>query len=319
MQFIGNYLVPNSNLIVHAEHIKVDPGVSICLGDVADPCNLAPTSNGDLTFDAVDKDNGLNILGITTTIPVIGTDGLVDIGADEGAWDATKDYSQGDFVLGPDDIQYLATTAISANSTPPAGDARWQAKGPTILNGRKVTLTAFAGRSRGTATAGQTLSVGAIPTLASVTGFARTRDGPGRRRSLYLRHVHVLEQRHHRRASSETLGAAAPRDDRRSGLVRTTSSRTAARPGSHMLASTSNTTRTSNVHGNTQITRDSRRHARQHVDVTPAARPPPARRLTGCIRRWSFYNKGDVVTDTDGKQSRYLRRRHERHAPASEG
>ena len=90
VQFIGDYLVPNSNLTVIAEHIKVDPGVSICLGDTADPCHVAPTSNGALNFNAVDKDNGLSILGITTTIPVIGTDGLVDIGADEGAWDATN-------------------------------------------------------------------------------------------------------------------------------------------------------------------------------------------------------------------------------------
>ena len=69
VHFTGNYLVPNSNLTVNAERIKVDPGVSICLGAAADPCNLAPTSKGDINFNAVDKDNGLSILGITTTIP----------------------------------------------------------------------------------------------------------------------------------------------------------------------------------------------------------------------------------------------------------
>ena len=79
VQFKGNYIVPNSNLTVNSEHIKVDPGVSICLGNTGSECTSAPTSNGNLTFNAVYKDDGLSILGITTTIPVLGTDGLVDI------------------------------------------------------------------------------------------------------------------------------------------------------------------------------------------------------------------------------------------------
>ena len=67
VEFTGDYLVPNSSLTVNAEHIKVDSGVTINVG------------TGDIKFNAVYKDNGISLLGITTTIPVLGVDGLVDI------------------------------------------------------------------------------------------------------------------------------------------------------------------------------------------------------------------------------------------------
>ncbi|HET7128249.1 MAG TPA: hypothetical protein VFJ93_04150, partial [Gaiellaceae bacterium] len=129
VEFIGDYLVPNSNLTVNAEQIKVDPGVKICLGNTADPCNLVPTSNGNITFNAVDKDNGISVFGITTTIPVIGTTGSVEIGAD--------------------------------GST-------------NVLNGNKISLTAFAGSVTDKVSGAQTLSSGGDLALASVAGFAET-------------------------------------------------------------------------------------------------------------------------------------------------
>ena len=70
VEFTGNYLVPNSKLTVNAEHIKVDSGLTIDVGSAA---------GNDITFNAVYKDNGISILGITTTIPILGVDPLVDI------------------------------------------------------------------------------------------------------------------------------------------------------------------------------------------------------------------------------------------------
>ena len=70
VEFTGDYLVPNSSLTVNAEHIKVDAGVAI---------NVGSASGNNITFNAVYKDNGLSLLGITTTIPVLGVDALVDI------------------------------------------------------------------------------------------------------------------------------------------------------------------------------------------------------------------------------------------------
>ena len=67
VEFTGNYVVPGSSLTVNAEHIKVDPGVTIDVG------------SGNITLNAVYKDNGLSLVGITTTIPVLGVDALVDI------------------------------------------------------------------------------------------------------------------------------------------------------------------------------------------------------------------------------------------------
>ena len=67
VEFDGDYNAPGTNLTVNAETIKVDPGVTINVG------------TGDITFNAVARDNGFSVLGITTTIPVLGTDGTIDI------------------------------------------------------------------------------------------------------------------------------------------------------------------------------------------------------------------------------------------------
>src|SRR5262249_50779123 len=181
VEFIGNYLVPNSNLTVNAEHIKVDPGVSVCVGDAGNECGAAPTARGNITFNAVDKDNGISIFGITTTIPVIGTDGLVDISADKGAWDSGSDYDAGDVVVDPiDGNQYRAQAHVSKGGSAPSADAlhtSWALAGTTILNGDVIRLTAFAGSVTGTASNGgsaQTLSSGGDLILAAVDGFAET-------------------------------------------------------------------------------------------------------------------------------------------------
>ncbi len=70
VEFTGDYLVPGSSLTVNAEHIKVGSGLTVDVGSA---------SGNDITFNAVYKDNGISLLGITTTIPVLGVDGLVDI------------------------------------------------------------------------------------------------------------------------------------------------------------------------------------------------------------------------------------------------
>ena len=70
VELTGSYLVPGSSLTVNAEHIKVDSGVTIDVGAAA---------GNDITLNAVYKDNGVSALGITTTIPVLGVDPLVDI------------------------------------------------------------------------------------------------------------------------------------------------------------------------------------------------------------------------------------------------
>ena len=61
VEFTGDYLVPGSSLTVNAEHIKVDSGVTI---------NVGTAVGNDINFNAVYKDNGLSLLGLTTTIPV---------------------------------------------------------------------------------------------------------------------------------------------------------------------------------------------------------------------------------------------------------
>src|SRR5262249_22461913 len=49
VEFIGDYIVSPSNLVVNAEKIKVDAGVKIDVG------------TGNITFNAVAKDNGLSL------------------------------------------------------------------------------------------------------------------------------------------------------------------------------------------------------------------------------------------------------------------
>ena len=67
VEFTGNYTALGTNLVVNAEKITVKPGMTINVG------------TGDITFNAITKDNGFSILGITTTIPVLGAESLVDI------------------------------------------------------------------------------------------------------------------------------------------------------------------------------------------------------------------------------------------------
>ena len=61
VEFTGDYLVPSSSLTVNAEHIKVDSGITI---------NVGTGASHDINFNAIYKDNGISLLGITTTTPV---------------------------------------------------------------------------------------------------------------------------------------------------------------------------------------------------------------------------------------------------------
>ena len=70
VEFTGDYLVPGSSLTVDAEHIKVDSGVTST--SAAPPATTSPSTRSTRT-------TGSALLGITTTIPVLGVDPLVDI------------------------------------------------------------------------------------------------------------------------------------------------------------------------------------------------------------------------------------------------
>ncbi len=71
VEFDGDYNLPGTNLTVNAETIKVDPGVTVNVG------------TGTINFNAAARDNGFSVLGITTTIPVLGNDGAVDISSSQ--------------------------------------------------------------------------------------------------------------------------------------------------------------------------------------------------------------------------------------------
>ena len=68
---------------------------------------------GDINLNAVYKDNGISLLGITTTIPVLGVDGLVDI---DGATITGKTVSLTAFAA------TLSTTARTAQTLTGSGD-----------------------------------------------------------------------------------------------------------------------------------------------------------------------------------------------------
>ena len=65
VEFTGNYAVPNSNLTVNAETIKVDSGVTIDVG------------TGDIAFNATSKGNGKSLVGLTSTL--LGVDASIDV------------------------------------------------------------------------------------------------------------------------------------------------------------------------------------------------------------------------------------------------
>ena len=68
VEFTGDYLTPGASLTVNSETILVDAGVTI------------NTGSADITFNAITKDNGISLLGITSTIPILGAEALIDVG-----------------------------------------------------------------------------------------------------------------------------------------------------------------------------------------------------------------------------------------------
>ncbi|HEX4526420.1 MAG TPA: hypothetical protein VH108_06715, partial [Gaiellaceae bacterium] len=304
VQFKGNYIVPNSDLTVNAEQIKVDPGVSICLGNLGSECTSAPTSHGNLNFNAVDKDNGLSILGITTTIPYIGTDGLVDISADKGTWDATKDYSQGDFAFGPDHVEYKATTDISATATPPALDVRWQALGSTIINAAGVSLTAFAGSVSGKASGAQTLPPGSGDlVLVAVDGYADTGTvtvdtGGATPATCTYSGRDITNHKLTGVSGGACTGSVADGATVKQDIVQNGSTTGFA----HAVLDLEYHANV-NVHGDTHITATGDVALGSTIDVTASGKASAGTSPDkGAFDTSTFYSQGDVVTDTDGKQ-----------------
>ncbi|MCY7286954.1 MAG: hypothetical protein LH624_01545, partial [Cryobacterium sp.] len=65
VEFVGDYLVPGTNLTVNAEKIKVRSGTTIDVG------------TGNIAFNATAKDNGVSLVGVTST--VLGVEGSIEI------------------------------------------------------------------------------------------------------------------------------------------------------------------------------------------------------------------------------------------------
>jgi hypothetical protein len=259
VEFIGDYLVPNSNLTVNAEQIKVDPGVSICLGNAGDPCNLVPASNGDITFNAVDKDNGISVFGITTTIPVLGTTGSVEIGAD--------------------------------GST-------------LVLKGNKISLTAFAGSVTGTVSGAQTLSSGGDLALASAAGFAETGtvviDTGSSTTATCTYTSRDLSANKLKGLGGGGCSAVPVADGAsvRQDIVENGSTTGFAHAGLDLEYHAS-----VNIHGDTHITAVGDVVLSSTIDVTASGKASAGTSPDkGNFDTTAFYDKGDVVTDTDGNK-----------------
>ena len=161
--FEGNYVDQGASLTVNAEEIKVDAGVTVDVG------------TGTLTFNAATNDNGISLIGITTTIPVLGATALVDISPDDGDWESGGDYDAGDVVVDPTNgLQYRALNDIDPSNTAPSADPGTGAPaGSAQLIGGVINLTAFAGSLK-TALLGAHNLTGTNDTLtvASTQGFA---------------------------------------------------------------------------------------------------------------------------------------------------
>ncbi|MFL6035275.1 MAG: beta strand repeat-containing protein, partial [Gaiellaceae bacterium] len=162
VQFTGNVTAPGVTLNVNAETIKVDANVKIDVG------------SGDINLSAVTHDNGLSVFGITTTIPVLGASGLVDISPDDGDWSSGDDYDTGDVVLDPSDHQqYRALHDVDNDTTAPHSDpANWALAGSAQLIGHTINLKAFAGSLTTTVVGNQTLGTDLV--VASVSNFENT-------------------------------------------------------------------------------------------------------------------------------------------------
>ena len=162
VQFTGNVTAPGVTLNVNAETVKVDAGVKVDVG------------SGDINFSAFTHDNGLSVFGITTTIPVLGASGLVDISPDDGDWSSGDDYDAGDVVVDPTDHQqYRASNHVDNDTTEPHSDpANWAPAGSAQLIGHTINLKAFAGSLTTTVVGNQTLGTDLI--VASVSNFENT-------------------------------------------------------------------------------------------------------------------------------------------------
>ena len=287
VEFTGDYLVPNSSLTVNAEHIKVDPGVTI---------NVGTSSGNDITFNAVYKDNGLSLLGITTTIPVIGVDGLVDISPDKGEWSSGSDYSQGDVVVDTTDgSQYRATSNISSDPTAPSADgANWSLAGSAQLIGHTISLSAFAGTLSTTVKGGSQDLTGGNLIAASVAGFddsgSFTVDVSGTPTSCTYGG---------RNTTSNTFTTVSgctgtPADG---AVVRKDITENGSGSGINHAGLDLEYHANVNVHGSSQISATANVTLSSTVDVTAtanaAAGPDKGDWVSG-----TNYTKGDVVTDT---------------------
>ncbi|HEV8463176.1 MAG TPA: hypothetical protein VGQ38_20990, partial [Gaiellaceae bacterium] len=143
VEFIGDFIVPGANLIVNAEKIKVDPGVTVNVG------------SGDITFNAVSQGNGTSLLGLTTTIPVLGQSATVEVdggtitgnkitmNAFAGTLSTTATGAQ--TLTGSGDTLHVATVAGFANSN---GKFKVKVAGTETectYTGRDTTANTFTG------------------------------------------------------------------------------------------------------------------------------------------------------------------------------
>ena len=292
VEFTGDYVAPGTSLTVNAEHIKVDPGVTV---------NVGTATGNDINFNASYLDDGLSVFGITTTIPILGVDGLVDIGVDKGLWQVDDDYDAGDVVVDPaTGNQYRATGPVSSGGSPPSSDPTdWAPAGTTQLIGSTVNLIATAGTVFTTASGAQSLGGDLI--VASVAGFSDTGtlvidNGNPTPASCTYTGRDIANHKFTGLAGGGCTGSVADTKSVKQFITEAGSGTGITHAGLDLEYHA-----TVDVHGATHITAAGNVKLQSTIDATASASAKAGPDL-GAFSTGTFYKKGDVVTDTDNKR-----------------
>ena len=285
VEFMGDFVDPGVNLTVNAEQIKVNSGVTVDVG------------GGDLTFNAETRDNGISLVGVTTTIPVLGASALVDISPDNGDWASGDGYDAGDVVVDAfDGMQYRALVDVSSGGAAPHANASWGLAGSARLIGNTVNLIALAGTLRTTVSGAQNLTgAGDTLTVASVAGFAD--DGTFTIGVDICTYTGRNTTNHQFTGVSGCVGPVADLTVVRKDILENGSD-----TGLRHAALELEYYATVDVHGDSHITATGNVTLASTIDVTAAARAAAGPNKGNWNGTVDGYSKGDVVTDTDGKK-----------------
>ena len=288
VEFVGDYIVADgSTLTVNAETIKVNAGVTI---------NVGP--NGSITFNAITKDNGLSLVGITTTIPVLGATALIDISPDDGDWDTDDDYDAGDVVLF-NGVQYRALADVDDTEPAPNSSANWELAGSANLIAGTISLNAFAGSLTATVVGGQTLGGGNTALIVdSVAGFANdgTFELVGVGTCTYTGRSVSIPGRVH---SFTGVGGACLTSIADGATIRKDIVENGSDTGFRHAALDLEYHATVSVRGASAIAAVGNVTMTSTIDVTATASAAPGN-LIGAWVSGTDYTKGDIVTDDDG-------------------